>query len=115
MGFEVSIRKVKPDTAVVTMSGPLTLGTNLKIADAQIQEAIRGGAVRLVLDMSGVPYMDSAGLGALVMMHGLAKSQGGVVRLAGASERVASLLTMTSMDSLMAMDADVDASVAALG
>ena len=115
MGFEISIRNITPDTAVVTMIGPLTLGTNLKIADAQIQEAIRGGATRLVLDMSGVPYMDSAGLGALVMTHGLAKAQGGAVRLAGASERVATLLTMTSMNTLMAMDADVAASLAALG
>jgi anti-anti-sigma factor len=115
MGFEISIRNVTPDTAVVTMNGPLTLGTSLKIADTQIQEAIRGGAKRLVLDMTGVPYMDSAGLGALVMTHGLTKAQGGVVRLAAASERVAGLLTMTGMDTLMAIDANVDASLAALG
>lgn len=115
MGFEISIRNVTSDTAVVTMIGPLTLGTNLKIADAQIQDAIHAGAARLVLDMSGVPYMDSAGLGALVMTHGLAKAQDGVVRLAGASERVGSLMKMTGMDLLMPMDADVDASLAALG
>ncbi len=115
MAFEINIRSAKPDTAVITLSGPLTLGTNLKIADAQIQTAIQGGAVRLAIDMSGVPYMDSAGLGALVHIYGQTKAQGGAVRLAGASERVATLLTMTSMDTLMPMDADVDASLAALG
>ncbi len=115
MAFEIRIHNPRTDTAVVTMSGALTLGTNLKIADARIQEAIRGGAIRLVLDMSGVPYMDSAGLGALVMTYGLVKAQGGVVRLAAVSERVATLLTMTSMDTLMPMDANAAASLEALG
>ena len=115
MALEISVRSVALDKAVVTLSGPLTLGTNLKTADACIRKAIEDGAIRLVLDMSAVTYVDSAGLGTLVHSYGLADSKGGGVRLVGVSERIAALLKMTHMDELLVTDADVDASLAALG
>jgi ABC-type transporter Mla MlaB component len=51
--------------AVVTLSGGLTLGTSLKIADSQIQAAIEDGATKIVIDLTDVEYVDSAGLGML--------------------------------------------------
>ena len=115
MPLEISIRTIAPDKAVVTLSGSLTLGTILRTADARIQSTIDDGTIRLVLDMSGVAYIDSAGLGMLVHAYGLTNSKGGALRLAGVSERVTALLALTHMDALLATDADVDASLAALG
>ena len=114
MLLQTSIRTVTPDTAVITLTGPLTLGTSLKTADMQIQSAIAKGAHRLVLEMSGVPYMDSAGLGSLVHASGVVQERGGVLRLAGVTDKVATLLRMTKVDSLLPMDADEAAALAAL-
>jgi anti-sigma B factor antagonist len=114
MILQVDIEKTEPNLAVVSFTGALTLGTSLLTADSRLQQAIREGCSRLVLNMAGVPYMDSAGLGVLVQTSGLAREQGGALRMCGVSERVASLVKMTRTDELLPMDADVDASMAAL-
>lgn len=115
MILQVDIEKPSPGVAVVHFSGSLTLGTSLHAADAQLQKTINDGAAKVVLDMAGVPYMDSAGLGTLVQASGMAKQQGGNLRLCAVSERVVELIKMTRTDGLLPMDADVDASLKALG
>jgi anti-sigma B factor antagonist len=112
MILQVDIQKPNPGVAVVRFTGALTLGTSLHAADAQLQKTIKDGAARMVLDMAGVPYMDSAGLGVLVQTSGLARQQGGELRLCGVSDRVGDLIKRTRTDALLPMDADVDASVA---
>jgi anti-anti-sigma factor len=114
MILQMDIEKPGPGVAVARFNGALTLGTSLHAADAQLQKMIKDGAARVVLDLAGVPYMDSAGLGALVQAAGLAKQQGGDLRLCGVSQRVADLIRLTRTDALLPMDADVDASLAAL-
>jgi len=114
MILQVDIQKPGPSVAVVRFTGALTLGTSLHAADAQMQKTIKDGAGKVVLDMAGVPYMDSAGLGVLVQTSGLARQQGGELRLCGVSDRVADLIKMTRTDALLPMDSDVDASLAKL-
>ena len=115
MILQVDIERPNSGVAVVRFTGALTLGTSLHGADAQVQKTIKDGAAKVVVDMAGVPYMDSAGLGTLVQASGMAKQQGGELRICGASERVAELIRMTRTDGLLPMDADVDASLKALG
>jgi anti-anti-sigma factor len=114
MILQMDIQMPAPGVAVARFMGPITLGSSLHAADAQLQKAIREGAAKVVLDMTEVPYMDSAGLGVLVQASGMAKQQGGDLRLCGVSERVAELIKMTRTESLLPMDADVEASLAAL-
>jgi anti-anti-sigma factor len=102
-------------TAVVTLSGMMTLGTNLKTADQQVQSALDQGAKNLVLDLTGVSYSDSAGLGMLVHTYGLIKRSGGQFRLCGVQERVMSMLRMTTTDKFLPVDEDRASSLAALG
>lgn len=115
MILQIDIEKPNPGVAVVRFTGALTLGTSLHAADAQLQKTINEGAAKVVLDMAGVPYMDSAGLGALVQASGIAMQKGGGLRLCGVSQRVGDLIRMTRTDSLLPMDADVEASLKALG
>ena len=114
MILQVDIQRLQPGLAVVKLTGALTLGTSLHGADAQLQKTIKDGAAKVVLNMTGVPYMDSAGLGVLVQASGLAKQQGGDLRLCGVADRVAELIKMTRTDALLPMDADEDASLKAL-
>lgn len=110
----VDIEKPNSGVTLVRFTGALTLGTSLHAADAQLQKTIQDGAAKVVVDMAGVPYMDSAGLGTLVQASGMAKQQDGELRLCGVSDRVAELIRMTRTDALLPMDADVDASLKAL-
>lgn len=114
MILQVDIQRPQPGLAVVKLAGALTLGTSLHSADAQLQKTIKDGAAKIVLNMAEVPYMDSAGLGVLVLMSGLAKQHGGDLRLCGVTSRVVDLIKLTRTDALLPMDVDEDASVKAL-
>ena len=98
---------------MVTITGPLSLGTNLKTADLNLQELIHSGVHRLVLDLTACPYSDSAGLGMLVYVYGLLREKHGTLRLCGIGERVESLLKMTNTDRFLPCDPDRSASLAA--
>jgi anti-sigma B factor antagonist len=115
MSLQTSIDRIHPETAVITFVGNLTLGMNLKMVDGQIQGLVEEGVSRMVLDLTAVPYIDSAGLGMLVHTRGLMRQREGKLRLCGVSEQVASLLKMTMMDEVLPVDADTTASLAALG
>ena len=115
MSLDVTIKKLNDVSAVVTLSGPLSLGTNLKIVDMQLQQLIEEGVARLVLDLTACPYADSSGLGVMVHVHGLAEAKGGSIRLCGVSERIIRMLELTHTDALLPHDADLAASLAALG
>ena len=66
---------------------------------------------RLVLDMSGVPYMGSAGWAALVEAVKSQRKNGGTLRLASLVDEVRSIMEIGRLDKLFAPAADVDAAV----
>lgn len=115
MILQMDIERPAPGVAVAKFTGAITLGSSLHAADAQLQKTIREGGAKVVLDMTDVPYMDSAGLGVLVQASGIAKQQGGDLRLCGVCERVAELIKMTRTEPLLPIDTDVEASLKTLG
>ena len=52
---------------------------------------------RLVLNLSGVNYIDSGGLGTLVALYTTARNTGGSVKLANLTQRVGDLLQVTKL------------------
>ena len=67
----------------------------------------------LVLDLSGVEYIDSAGLSALLLAQRQQSHHHGDMRLAGASDEVRSLLSLTALDRVFPMYATVEEALAA--
>ena len=114
MPVTITIEKQADATAVVTLQGPLTLGTSLKVADSQINGTIAEGVTKIVMDLTGVDYMDSAGLGLVVFVYGTLSEKSGTLRLCGVAQRLRSLLALTKTDTFLAIDEDRAASLAAL-
>jgi len=114
MPLSANIENLPHGIAVVRLSGGLTLGTSLKIADCQIQAAIEDGVSKLVIDLTDVEYVDSAGLGMLMYAYGMLNEKKGTLRLCGVTARVLSLLKMTKTDMLLPIDKSLDESLAAL-
>ncbi len=114
MPLSVAIEKLPEGTAVVTLAGGMTLGTSLKIADSQIHATIAEGVTRMVIDLTGVEYVDSAGLGMLVYVYGTLQEKQGALRLCGVAPRVLSLFQMTKTDGFLVGDADRAESLAIL-
>ncbi|WP_415854358.1 STAS domain-containing protein [Sinomonas sp. G460-2] len=64
---------------------------------AAVNDAIAAGHRRLVLDLAEVDFMDSSGLGAIVVCLRAAREAGGDLRLANAGEQVRMVLELTGL------------------
>ena len=87
----------KPGVAVLTLEGPFTI-SNIFELQAEIRN-VRPPC--LILDLAGVPYMDSAGLGVIMNAFVSAQSGGRKLLLVHVNERIQSLFEMTKVDSLL--------------
>jgi anti-anti-sigma factor len=89
----------KPGTTILTIEGPFTLGNMFKLqADMRTLKPDC-----LIMDLTGVPYMDSAGMGVMMNYYVAAQGAGRKFLLVGVNERVRALLEMTKVDSVLKM------------
>jgi anti-sigma B factor antagonist len=103
------IRKVEPDLTVVELTGHLNLGNELMTVESAVKRLIDDGARKLVIDVTKLEYIDSAGIGMLVACNGQIERAGGKMRVAGAQGTVAKAFEIVHMDRITALDANVDA------
>jgi len=91
-------QKVTGDVMVVKVNGDITLnqGGDVLLKD-KIQSLLQQGHKKLVLDLGGVSYVDSAGLGQLVQIHSTARSNGGSLRIANVTKKLKDLLVVTKL------------------
>ena len=67
-----------------------------------------------MVDLTEVPYLESAGFGILIGCHGKVTGVGGQFRLAGATERVAHEFQITKLNTILLLPATPDAALSAM-
>ncbi len=98
----------KEGTVIMKLEGPFTLSNMF-----QLQNDLRGlKPACLIMDMTGVPYMDSAGLGVVMNYFVAAQTAGRKLLLVAVNERVRALFEMTKVDSVLRTFDSVDAAQA---
>jgi anti-sigma B factor antagonist len=97
----------RPGVVVMKLDGPLTLRNMFEIQ----KELANNKPPMMVFDMSGVPYMDSAGIGVLINYYVAAEKNSRRMALAGANERVVALLVLTKVQALLRSYATVEEAV----
>lgn len=90
------------DITTVTVEGQLIVANRQDLKQV-VQDALDGGARKLLLDFTPTAYIDSSGLGALVSINKKVREVGGSLRLAGLNEDLRSLFELTKLDSLFAI------------
>ena len=85
------------DVTVVDASGKLTLGEGTGSLRTKIRELVEGGSRRILLNMNGVTYMDSSGLGELVASHTTVNRAGGEIKLLNLTRAADDLLKLTKL------------------
>jgi anti-anti-sigma factor len=86
-----------PDVTILSLQGPLTIGTVF-----EFQAAIRQPDLKsTIIDFSGVPYMDSVGLGALLSHWAHTQRIGVHFAAVGISDRVRVLLDMSKVSTIL--------------
>jgi anti-anti-sigma regulatory factor len=90
------------------LAAPEALGleqrTAFRRAAGELVEQLPEGAGRLVIDLSSTRAVDSAGLGALMLIQRKAAERRLSVRLRGANEELRFLLVLTKLDDLFELE-----------
>lgn len=93
---------------ILALDGPFTLGNMF-----QLQSDLRALTPPcLIMDLSFVPYMDSAGLGVMMNYFVSAQSHGRKFFVTGVSDRLRALLEMTKVDNVLQICDSVEAAQA---
>jgi len=111
MPLDLKVERSGNDVALLIFTGAMSLGSSLSLADAQVRQLIDSGVRKLAVNLTAVTNADSSGLGFLMHTNGLVLAKGGTMRIAGVSDRVRDLLTMTRVDRLLQMDANAEESL----
>ena len=94
--MHITERKAQ-DVVVLDLEGRLTLGEGAELLRDKVASVVFQGNSKVVINLAGVPYIDSGGLGELVRCSMAAKKANGSVKLIGLSGRVVDLLTITKL------------------
>jgi anti-anti-sigma factor len=99
------------DLPVVHVTGEIDVASVPVLASA-LQAQIESGQRHVILDLEGVSFMDSSGLGQLVSHHKALRRLGGGLLLANPSPRVQAVLTITALDQVFHVYPSVGAALA---
>jgi len=113
MILEAELERVDPITAVFRLTGRMTLGMRLREIESTISDVADNGVERLIIDLSGIEFIDSAGLGALMILYGNMKVRGGQLRLVAPGPKIREVLKLTHTDAILPVDPNLEASLAA--
>jgi anti-anti-sigma factor len=94
-----------------TMAAPERLDlesrTAFRRAAGEVLDQLAEGTGRLIIDLSGTRSIDSAGLGALMLIQRKASERRQVVCLRGVNEELRFLLVLTKLDDLFELETGV--------
>ena len=102
--------RVQEGVAVVDCDGRIIFGEE----SASLRDAVKDLIARnkqIVLNLGGVNYIDSGGLGTLVSLYTTARNAGGSLRLASLTQRVGDLLQVTKLLTVFEVFDSVDEAV----
>jgi anti-sigma B factor antagonist len=90
--------RIAGNVAIITIDGDITLNTGGDvILKDKVQSLIQQGYRNLLIDLSKVSYVDSAGLGQLVQAYATTRNKGGALKLVHVTKRLQDLLVVTKL------------------
>ena len=94
--MEINVRKAG-DVSLLEVRGRLTIGEPSEQLHEALQSVIQGGANKVVVNLDGVPQIDSSGISTLVRISIRLTRENGALRLVCGSGRVRDALTVTRL------------------
>jgi len=80
-----------------------------------VTSLLAAGDKKVVVDLSGVNYIDSASIGCLMDLYRQANAAGGKLKLAGVQKRVETMLTLTGAQNFLEIHPDEASAVRSFG
>jgi anti-sigma B factor antagonist len=107
--MEITERAVG-DVMILDLKGKITLGEGDELFKDKVNSVVNQGIRKMVLNLAGVPYIDSAGLGEVVRAYTTLSRQGGSLKLLNLTKRITDLLVITKLSTVFeTFDSENDA------
>ena len=89
--------KMEGDVAVVHISGNLMGGAESDDVRNEIKRLLDDGSRKFIIDLKGVPWINSTGLGTLMAIYTSVQREEGALKLVHVSDRIRSLFMITKL------------------
>jgi anti-sigma B factor antagonist len=85
------------DVTILDMEGELRIGDSSTALRSAIRNLVSGGNTKILLNLAGVKYIDSSGIGELIANYTTVGRNGGQLKLLNLTEKVQDLLVITKL------------------
>jgi anti-sigma B factor antagonist len=106
--------KIENQVAVLSLSGKMMGGPETTALHDHIRGLMNDGINRVVIDLGGVKWINSSGLGVLMAAMTTLKNSEGQMKLANVTEKVESLLMITQLMRIFDTYDSIERAVAAM-
>lgn len=113
MAVHYEFRQLEPDVIVASLTGQLNLGNRLTDFEYNIKQRIQQGSRKMILDLSGLTYIDSAGLGMVATCAGIMHKAGGKLAVVTSGGKITQMFEITRLNRVVNLHPDFNAALAA--
>ncbi len=92
--------RLNSDVAIISLEGRLCFGDGTERLRDQVQDLLAAGRTSVILDLDGLTYVDSAGIGTMVTSYTSVRNAGGHLKLMRLNRRVRDTLMMLKLFSI---------------
>jgi anti-sigma B factor antagonist len=98
MSLEIS-ESIREGVVILALKGRITAGESTAIRE-KVDQAIAAGHLNVIFDLTHVDYVDSTGLGGMVICYTTLKKHGGALKLVNPNKRNVELLALTKLHTI---------------
>jgi anti-sigma B factor antagonist len=102
--------EVRPEATIVAVAGELDVESAPQLDD-HLTAAIAGEPTRLVVDLSGVDFLDSTGLGVLIKAYARQRDRGAGFAVVASADRITKVFRITGMDASLSVHRDLESAL----
>lgn len=107
--MDITKRRVG-DITILDLKGKLTIGDGAEVLRDTVASVVFQGERKILLNLAGVPYMDSGGLGELVRCSVISGKASGAVKLINLTGKITDLLAITKLSNVFeSFDSETEA------
>lgn len=85
------------DVTILDLDGEVRIGDSATALRSAIRNLVARGSTKLLLNLAGVRYIDSSGIGELIANYTTVGRSGGQLKLLSLTEKVQDLLVITKL------------------
>jgi len=101
MILDIQRRSMEPGITVLEMAGRIAMGSDSQRIEWAVAELLKENNLRVIFDLTKVMFLDSSGIGILMMCHAKLEKVRGALHIAGAQGMVQETIDITGLSKIV--------------